>query len=261
MTPLGQCQQPVLFRNLVAHWNACTTWYPARLAETAEEMGDLEVAYRSTPDAMKSVDLDRIAQGTMSLVAFLRECGRDPQGPELYLPGLHFPKQGPLHQDVGYPDWLDPEDVFATSLFLGRNTKCIGHFHPKSHALLCQVQGKKRVRMIAPEEVHRASLFPWWSEGFFRSRINYYNDASQQLPMGITVHEYELLPGDALFIPLHWLHVPEGIGWNASLTHWWQPKLRHWPLARTTARSVAGIVCEIGRQLRHGRDLRSVGGR
>lgn len=254
---LGNARSPILFRGLVKNWSACESWSPGRLAKIAEEMGDLQVSYRSTPEGMEEVDMQKIRSGKMSLVEFLEECARDPDGPELYIPGLDLPPDVGLREEIGFPEWLSPTQVSGTSLFMGRNTKCIGHFHPRSQALLCQVKGRKKIRMLAPRYAKHASLFPWWSEGFFVSRVNYYAQSPSRELERIPFQEYELDSGDALFIPLHWLHIPEGIGWSATVTHWWPASWREWPVARTSGISMLGIAGEYVRQKVRGGAVRS----
>lgn len=216
-------------------------------------MGDVEATYRSTPSDMDRVDLDRLKRGTMSLRALLEACAEDPTGPELYVPGLNIPPGTPLGREMGKPAVLEEADVFGTSIFLGRNTKCIGHYHPKTQAMLCQVQGKKRIWMYPPSELPKVHLFPFWSEGFFRSEVNWYGDR-KRFPRAAEAKGtlYELEPGDALFIPLHWLHVPEGEGWNVSVTYWWRPTIAEWPIGLSTVRTLAGIGVEAIRQRRSG---------
>jgi hypothetical protein len=105
--------------------------------------------------------------------------------------------------------------------------------------------------MYAPGELKRLSLFPAWSDSFFRSRINFYGDRSGFPALAKAKGRlFELEPGDALFLPLHWLHVPEGQGWSVSVTHWWRPHWRDWPRTTVTGRILMGIGCEYIRRRR-----------
>ncbi len=234
--------RPVLIRGLVGDWDAVREWTPGYLADCAMLWGDVEVRYRSTPDQMPRVDLARIDQGPRSLVDLLRECEASPDaGRELYVPGLDI-TGGDLKEDLGVPDLLSGVGVDATTAFFGRNTRCLGHYHPQGQALLCQAQGIKRIWMYPPSELRRLSLFPTWSEGFFRSQINFYGDRSAFPDLARARGQlFELHPGDALFIPLHWLHVPEGLGWSVSVTYWWRPRLAEWPLTASTLRALVGL--------------------
>jgi len=242
---------PVLIKGLVDDWPALQRWDPGYLARFTAAMGDIEVDYRSTPDDMPQLDMSRIQRGTRSLLQILDDCHRSPDGPEIYVPGMDLPAAAPLTADIGRPAPLSGVDVYATTIFLGRNTRCIGHFHPKAQALLCQVQGVKQVRMYPPGELRRLSLFPAWSESFYRSRVNFYGDGSAFPSWSEARGELvELRPGDALFLPLHWLHVPEGKGWNVSVTHWWRPDRRDWRMSRATGRALVGIGCEYARRRR-----------
>ncbi len=242
--------RPVVIKGLVKNWKAVGLWTPGYLADVTARMGDIEVSSRSTPDDMPRLDLHRVEQGKSSLLSLLRQCERSPeQGREIYVPGLDLPPAVPLAKDVGLPELLSATKVYSTSIFFGRNTKCVGHYHAKSQALLCQVQGVKRIWMYPPGELKRLYPFPFWSRGFFRSQVNFYGDRSQfPLLSKAQGHLFELQPGDALFIPLHWLHVPEGFGWTASVTHWWRPRLAEWPVSVATARTLLGIACEAARQ-------------
>lgn len=241
-------KRPVLIRGLASHWGALRKWSPGYLADCAASLGDLPVTVRSTPEAMATMDLSRIDRGRTSLVALLRECERSPDvGAELYVPGLPL-GNALFEEDHGPLNVLASSNVFSTTLFFGRNTKGIGHYHPKSHALLCQVQGVKQIRMYPPEDLGRLSPFPAWSPSFFRSRINFYGDMSG-FPKALKARSWlcELHPGDALFIPLHWLHVAEGKGWSASVTNWWRPRLLEWSPNLTTARALIGVGCMAAR--------------
>src|ERR1041385_2195237 len=241
---------PILMKGLVKDWPAVECWTPDYLAGLTASMGDIQVPYRSTPSDMPRIELARIQRGKMSLLELLTECSRSPDGDELYVPGLDLPQNTSLARDVGIPSMLTQVHVYATTVFLGRNTQCLGHYHPKTQALLCQVQGIKRVWMYSPDEMRKLYVFPFWSQTFFQSQVNYYGDRTQFPRLTrARCQEFELHPGDALFIPLHWLHVPEGKGWNLSVTHWWRPSLREWTYSFATARTLLGIGCEAIRQL------------
>jgi hypothetical protein len=231
--------RPVLIKNLVRDWRALEFWTPSYLARLVAEAGDVQVPLRSTPDDMPRMDLARIQQGRTSLLRILHEC--DTHGDrELYVPGLSLHPGTPMAADVDCPPVLSSVDVYASTVFLGRNTRGIGHFHPKTQALLCQIQGTKRIRMYPPSELKRSSMFPIWSDGFFQSETNYYADGPSAA--GAACQIFDLQPGDALFIPLHWLHVAEGHGWSVSLTNWWRPSVGEWAISAGTGRALLGIA-------------------
>lgn len=248
-TDYVRTNRPVAFAGLVRDWPAVRRWTPAYLADFTKRLGDIQVAYRSTPKHMERMDLARIHQGQMSLTALLEACADDPRGQELYVPGMALPENVGPGRDVEQPLLLAPFETFGTTIFLGRNTKCIGHFHPKAHALLCQVQGTKKVWMFPPSELGRLHLFPAWSRGFFQSEVNFYGDLSPFPGLARAKGQmYELHPGDALFIPMHWLHVPEGPGWTAAVTYWWRPGLMEWLTSAGSLRALVGVGSELVRR-------------
>lgn len=244
-----RANRPVALSGLVSDWPAVSRWSPQLLADVTSRLGDIQVPYRSTPKHLERMDLARIQQGRMSLGALLAECARDPDGDELYVPGLDLPDGAGPSRDIETPAMLAPFRTFGTTVFLGRNTKCIGHFHPRSHALLCQVQGIKRVWMFPPSELRRLHLFPAWSQSFFQSEVNFYGDLAPFSQLARAKGQmFELHPGDALFIPLHWLHVPEGDGWTAAVTFWWRPGPGEWLRSAGTPRALVGVGGELIRR-------------
>lgn len=241
--------RPVAIKGLCSSWPAVEKWSAGHLADATASLGDIQVAYRSTPENLARMNLALIRQGQTSLLELLLECERDPGGPELYVPGLDLPRDGPLNGDVHEPAILEGLETFGSTVFLGRNTKCIGHYHPKAQALLCQVQGRKRLWLFPPSEFAHLHIFPPLSPSFFQSEINFYGDRQTfrrfSKANGVM---FELEPGEGLFIPLHWLHVPEGPGWTVSVTYWWRPGIGEWLRSRGSPRALLGIAGELSRR-------------
>lgn len=243
-------REPIVFRGLSKDWPAVAKWTPDYLRKMTAVLGEIEVGYRSTPPEMERVDLSKLQRGKVPLRQLLDECHRSPEeGEEIYISGLDLPASSALASDIGAIPFLPPSKIRGTSIFLGRNTRCIGHYHPKAQALLCQVQGTKRIRLYAPSELEHLYLFPFWSRGFFRSQVNFYGD-TRRFPrvLKATSVDIELAPGDALFIPMHWLHVPEGKGWSLSATFWWRPRLGDWNVNAASARALIGVGFEAVRR-------------
>ena len=244
-----RANRPVAIRGLVKDWPAVDRWTAQYLADFTRGLGDIEVPYRSTPTDLERMDLARIQRGKTSLHGLLSACAADPDGDELYVPGMALPGSAPLSRDIAEPGLLSGLKTFGTTIFLGRNTRCIGHFHPKAQALLCQVQGVKRVWMFPPSRFGRLHLFPPWSGSFYQSEVNFYGDLTPfprlRRAGGVM---YELHPGDALFIPMHWLHVPEGGGWTAAITYWWRPGAGEWLRSAGSVRALIGIGAELMRR-------------
>lgn len=248
-TDYVRANRPAALAGLVKDWPAVRCWTPTYLADLTAMLGDIQVPYRSMPERMKRMDLARIRQGQMSLTALLEACADDPGGEELYVPGMALPEGVGPGRDIEKPSLLQPFETFGTTIFLGRNTKCIGHFHPKAHALLCQVQGTKKVWMFPPSELGRLHLFPAWSQGFFQSEVNFYGNLAPFPNLARAKGQmYELHPGDALFIPMHWLHVPEGAGWTAAVTYWWRPALSEWLRSAGSLRALVGVGGQLVRR-------------
>lgn len=247
--------RPVLIRGLVSDWPATGACNPTYLADYTEAAGDVEVIYRSTPEDAAGPDQQSFAQGERSLLELLRECEASPDdGPELYIPGLDLPAEGTLAADLRLPGLVPADKVHGSSIFFGRNTRCVAHYHPQAQALLCQVQGVKRVWMYPPRLTGRQRLFPPWSTRFFASRIDFYAEGGRRLETAAApVQLFELHPGDALFIPLHWLHVPSGQGWSVSVTHFWPARPMEWRPNLTAVHTLAAMGFRAARRRFGGR--------
>jgi hypothetical protein len=243
--------RPVLITGLVRDWPATGACTPGYLADYTEAVGDVDVTYRSTPDGAPSPEQQSFSQGVRSLLDILRECEASPdEGPELYIPGLDIPTGGSLIEDLGLPGLIPAGKVHGSSIFFGRNTRCVAHYHPHAQALLCQVQGVKQVWMYPPGATGRQRLFPPWSGRFFASRIDFHADGGRRLAGAAAPAQlFELHPGDALFIPLHWLHAPRGRGWSVSVTHFWPARPTEWRPDLTAAHTLAAMGFRAVRRL------------
>ena len=239
--------RPVVFRGGVKQWPAVSLWSPEYLASYVAYSGDIEVACRrrsATPASADAPPPPWIWART-SLRGMLEECagaaGEDEA--EVYVPGLDVSENDTLSVDLARPEMLPPGKHSRVTIFFGRNTQCNGHYHPRVQAFLCQVQGKKRVWMYPPSEVGKLYMHPVWRRRYYASQVDFYGDRSRYPRVERAKAQlFELNPGDVLFIPMHWLHVPEGRGWSVSVTHWWKPDLMEWPVNALTVRTLVGLA-------------------
>jgi hypothetical protein len=228
--------RPVVVPGGAAHWPALAKWDPELFRQTA---GHLDVTVRRTnleDPEIRSTSLGRLGtdQGETKLARVLDRCAAmDPadEREELYVPGVAMWQVPSLARDWERPAFLDGTELKGGTVWLGRNTRSIAHYHPAQHALLVQVAGQKRLTMYAPDELDKTYLFPAWSGSFYRSRVNFHAPrSSANFPRlaDATAWEVVLEPGDMAFIPVHWLHIPVGLRWSVSFTLWWKAAMREW---------------------------------
>ena len=231
---------PVVIRGAAQNWGALQAWNPTSLAE---RFGNMEVPLRRTPLDEPELSVDKVHQGFFSIADLLNQCAGDGVD-EVYIPGVPFKSVPALFEDIDTYNFLSKTRLRAVSGFFGRNTRCLGHMHPFAQAVLTQVVGAKEVVLYAPKDLDKLYLHPWWRDGFFQSRINFHALEAERFPLlrEACAYTVQLEPGDALFIPVHWLHVPVGIDFSASVTHWWRSSPSEWGGVAPAVRSLTGSV-------------------
>ena len=105
----------------------------------------------------------------------------------------------PLYADLApLPPFLLPASESAF-LWIGGRTMTPLH-HDLTNNLLCQVHGRKLVRLISPMQHHLVENFAG-----VHSRLGWVSDAVARA-RGIAVRDVVLAAGEALFLPVGWWH-------------------------------------------------------
>lgn len=146
--------------------------------------------------------------------------------PDLEL-SVYFPE---LARQVSRPALLPREAGPRFFLFAGRAAVTAGHYHPFTHALTCQVVGKRKVVVYPPEAGPSLYPFPWFSPSFYWSRVDFLRPDGERFPKlaSAQAYECELEPGDALFIPVHFWHWTQGLDFGASVLVSWEAEIGSW---------------------------------
>ncbi|MDI1475434.1 cupin-like domain-containing protein [Polyangium sp. y55x31] len=96
------------------------------------------------------------------------------------------------------PDLFPPARRGAISFWLGPEGTHTKLHHDGTNNFFCQILGKKRVALVPPS----ATMVADAATGFYASHSS---DEVRRVHPEL-VHEVELAPGDALFIPVGWWH-------------------------------------------------------
>ena len=105
----------------------------------------------------------------------------------------------PLYADLQpLPPFLQPAPE-AAFLWIGGRTMTPLH-HDLTNNLMCQVYGRKLVRLISPMQNDRVQNFAG-----VHSRLGWVSDAKAR-ENGLAVRDVVLSAGDALFLPVGWWH-------------------------------------------------------
>jgi len=117
--------------------------------------------------------------------------------------------------------------------FIGRGTYSPNHHHGHAEAALCQISGRKLVKLYPPHQSRCMYPYPWYSPLTNFSRVDDRVPDLARFPRfrdarSLTV---ELQPGEMLFIPVHWWHSIETPDLAVSVTFFWASQRRryHFP--------------------------------
>lgn len=206
---------PAIFTDLVPRWPAFTTWTPEHLrARYGDVEIEAEVGRAEDPDCDIRYDQHRV---TTTMAAYVDRMLAAGATNDLYLiannRNLARPGLRPLLADAVFPDgWIAHERLHrGSALWLGPAGTVTALHHDTSNILFCQVLGRKRVRLVAPDEP--APL---------RHTRGVYSRLDPERPedprwADTHIHDLTLAPGDALFIPAGWWHHVRALDPSISL--------------------------------------------
>jgi hypothetical protein len=219
--------RPVVIVNAAENWNAVSTWSDDYLRSA---VGEKKVSVKCCPNGV----YDRTyyyEQMKFENFIDLMACD-EPQPLKKYVGGIVFRQHlGALKNDLSIPQFVDQSlPAGVIHFFYGRDTITGYHFHPFHEAVLCQVVGRKRVRLHPPTAT--TSLYPELplSPYFNWSRVNVELPDLKRFPKYAELRpiDYELQPGEMLFIPVHWWHSVYGLGKAISVTFFWAASREQW---------------------------------
>jgi hypothetical protein len=141
-------------------------------------------------------------RGEMTLADFLDRAEAGPDN-DVYMTAQNASANqralAPLYADLApLPPFLLPAPE-AAFLWIGGRTMTPLH-HDLTNNLMCQVQGRKLVRLISPMQHQRVENFAG-----VHSRLGWVSDAVARA-RGIAVRDVVLSAGEALFLPVGWWH-------------------------------------------------------
>ncbi len=232
--------KPILIKDAVRHWPAITRWSLDHVADVA---GARRVPVEFYPEGNYYTGWLSFETTLKRYLELAVQAADETPGPRYYLAEVRIDERLPeLMQDIELPGFIDPALLEYSGLFLGRDTITGLHYHATDQALLCQIRGTKHLLLYPPQDFRHLYFEPWYSHRFNFSRIDFgrldlarFPELRRATPLVCTLH-----PGDACFIPIHWGHVVEGEGTNASVTFFWRAQRRHWAAHPVSAHALAG---------------------
>lgn len=234
---LASIGRPVCFRAALSNWPAIGRWDLEYLRQTA---GSRPVPVEFYPEGNYR---KRWLTFETTLAQYIGLISKPAISPRYYLAEVgiasHLPELTP---DVWLPPFLEPSIQKYSGLFLGNDSITGLHYHANDQALLCQIMGRKDVVLFPPSDFRNLNFDPWYSHRFNFSEVNLQAYNSDEFPKLLNTNPMacSLLPGDALFIPMHWGHTVVGEGCCASMTFFWHSRLSEWSIGPVAAHALLG---------------------
>ena len=203
--------RPLLFKGFVSKWPATARWQD--LDYFKKIGGERRVPVRR----MRNGEYLRGALEPMTLSSYLDTLAAPPVGDErIYLSETELQRILPeVLSDIETPKYITGDH--KAMFYFGRDIFSQIHYHAFSKAVLCQVTGKKRVQLFAPDQSKK--LYPEWN---FSTTGAPPVDARRYPRYAEAVYSECLVEaGDMLYIPIYWWHGVHTIGPSASVTYFW----------------------------------------
>ncbi|MEU4643557.1 cupin-like domain-containing protein [Micromonospora sp. NPDC023814] len=230
--------RPVILAGAVDDWPARQQWSPTSLRD---RLGEVEVEVMTGRDSNPEHGWQHDAHRTrMTFADYLTMVETGGETNDYYMVARNDNWQHglkPLTQDIKpVPGIIDPALLpEAVTLLLGPAGTVTALHHDNMNILLCQVMGRKHVRLVPSYQ--RPRVYP---RGGTYSHVDAARPDLDQHPLygQATVLAGVLEPGDALFVPAGWWHWVRALDISAtvSLHHFQVPSGNHYlhpPLVRT----------------------------
>lgn len=219
---------PVVLAGELDGWPALERWTPDYLKRA---VGAAEVQVQAGRARNPDFERDMPAHATrMGFDAFIDQIAGPGAGNDLYLTAYNASANGaalqPLEADLGFVDKLLTRDDPRPHgmLWIGPAGTFTPLHHDLTNNLLIQLQGRKRVLLVAPEETPRL-----YNDHHVYSRVRDLAEPGilDRFPAleGLRVHRVILEAGEALFIPVGWWHQVTALDFSVTATH----TNFHWP--------------------------------
>jgi hypothetical protein len=208
-----------LITGVVSEWDACSLWNSQYFNSIAGE---------------RSVPVKRMRNGAyvgahseaMKLADYLELVNKEPVGNErVYLSEQTVESILPeVVGDFTVPAYIDSKKFTAVS-YIGSHVHSQIHFHPFGKALLCQVTGRKRVKLFAPDQS------PFLYQSFNFSKIEGEPVDLDEYPLYGKARYYEcdVNAGEMLFFPIYWWHGVETPEFSSAVVFFWNdPRRMRW---------------------------------
>jgi quercetin dioxygenase-like cupin family protein len=198
---------PFAMTGAVQDW-AARSW---TIEQFEQRCADNIVAWEQYPD-----DRSRLGWWNTQRGPFREYLERMRRGEAVYVAGPEIGDNFPqMMTDLKLFPFIDAErqiELRDYRVFLGKEQRTEIHYHPGVQSILIHVAGAKRKLVLYPPS-ETAKLYPFrWYQQVQMSRV--LPSRKDEFPKfkDARYYEYDLEPGDAVFIPIHWWHWAQSYG-------------------------------------------------
>ena len=237
---IGPLNRPAVMRGLVNHWPAVAAGResPQALAEFVRRCSKEQPigVYHGEPqirgrffygDDLQGLNFTQRPMPLGELVTLLVQGMEGIQGAALYAGAVSVAEHLPDLQAKHTLELLDPAIPRRASIWIGNRTRICAHFD-ESQNVICVITGRRRYTLFSPEQARNLYFGPLDRSpaGTPVSLVDFAQPDYQRFPRFRTALEHaevaELNPGDALYLPSHWVHHAESLDtFGLMMNFWW----------------------------------------
>lgn len=233
--------RPAIMRGLVDHWPAVNAAResPQALADYVRPFskeqpisvfeGAAGIRGRFFyDDAMQGFNFKHASTTVGGLLTRLLQGMTSLQEPAMYAGAVAVADHLPEFAASNSLEMLDPAIPRRAQLWIGNRTRAAAHFDEASN-VICVIAGRRRYTLFSPEQIRNLYFGPLdrTPAGVPISLVDFARPDYQRFPRFRTALENaevaELGPGDALYMPTHWVHQGESLDtFGLMMNFWWQ---------------------------------------
>ena len=222
---------PVILTNAMSNWSALHLWNPNYLKQKYGH-ATVEIQSNRESDPEYEINLEKHKQ-TVLFSKYVDMVASSSESNDYYMvannQNLEREEFKSLFEDIKiFPEYLNSAETSGRVFFwFGPAGTITPLHHDPVNLILAQVLGRKRVRMISPEQ----TPLMYNHVGVF-SKVDGENPDLEKYPLyrNVKILEFILEPGEALFIPVGWWHHIKSldVSISVSFTNFVFPNYYEW---------------------------------
>jgi len=210
--------RPVVMTGLMQDWPAMHKW---NLDFLSQRYGEREVEIQGRRDSNAGYELDKARhQSKVRFGDFLSWIGSGVTSNDAYLTAYNGSyNRSALNEllgDIpGIPGYLDQRSAGAGFLWIGPQGTITPLHHDLTNNLLAQVVGRKRFVIASSAEISHVYNHEHCFSAVDMRRVDL---RAHPLMADVRFIEFELGPGEAVFLPVGWWHFVESLDFSISVS-------------------------------------------